>query len=264
MRLGQNFLADTNLLDAIVREAEVGGEDVVLEVGGGEGVLSERLAPLASHVWVVELDEALRPGLERLADANPTLALCFGDALKLDLGALDPAPTRVVSNLPYSIATPLILKSIAELPSVVSWTVMVQREICDRIRADVGSKAYGSPSVMAQLACTTRMLRKVDPAVFKPRPRVESAVLRLDRSAAWPGRRVEALVRACFAQRRKTVARSVANSGFASRQQVLAALEQLGMLATVRAEQLHPPQFLELDAEIARQVAGAEKGAGVG
>ncbi|CAN5419620.1 16S rRNA (adenine(1518)-N(6)/adenine(1519)-N(6))-dimethyltransferaseRsmA [soil metagenome] len=264
VRLGQNFLADTNLLDAIVRESEAQAGEVVLEVGGGEGVLSERLAPLVEKLWVIELDEGLRPRLEELAEANPAIELRFGDAMHLDLAGLDPAPTRMVSNLPYGVATPVILKTIAELPSLRSWTVMVQREIADRMRAVPGTKAYGSPSVMVQLACTAKMLRKVDPAVFKPRPRVESAVLRLDRVGEWPGKRVEALVRASFAQRRKTLARSASGAGFASREQILAALESLELAPTVRAEQLEPGVFVELDEAISRVVLGEQEAAGVG
>jgi 16S rRNA (adenine1518-N6/adenine1519-N6)-dimethyltransferase len=245
-RLGQNFLADTNLLDAIVRESGVGADDVVLEVGGGEGVLSERLAPLVRKLWVVELDEGLRPALEASAAAHGNIGLVWGDAMDLDLSALDPQPTAVVSNLPYSVATPVILRSMAALPEVRAWTVMVQREIGDRLRAGPGSKAYGSPSVMAQLCCRVEMLRAVDPAVFKPRPRVESAVIRLERVAPWPGDWTERVVRAAFAHRRKALARSISLSGVASRERVRAALAELGERDDVRAEALAPDRFLAL------------------
>ena len=135
MRLGQNFLADRNLLGAIVREAAVEPDDVVLEVGGGEGALTAQIAPLAARVHVIELDQRLRPALEAVAADHPNVGLHFGDAMRLDLAALHPAPTRMVANLPYSIATPLLLRTIAELPGVRSWTLMVQREIADRLRA---------------------------------------------------------------------------------------------------------------------------------
>ena len=137
VRLGQNFLADPNLLDAIVRDAELGPDDVVLEVGAGEGVLSERLAAVAAHLHTVEIDRGLEPALEPIA-ALPNVELHWGDAMKLDLAALDPAPTAMVANLPYSVATPLILRTIEELPSLRRWTVMVQREIADRLRAGAG------------------------------------------------------------------------------------------------------------------------------
>ena len=249
-RLGQNFLVDTNLLEAIVREADVGADDVVLEVGGGEGVLSERLAPLVRRLWVVELDEGLRGVLEALAEREPSVRLVWGDALRIDLDALDPAPVAMVANLPYSIATPLILRTIAELPGMERWTVMVQREIADRLRAAPGSKAYGSPSVMAQLSCRVAMLRAVDPAVFSPRPRVGSALLRMDRVAPWPGQAVARVVRAAFAHRRKALARSVALAGVASRERVQAALERAGLDPGARAEALAPADFMRLSAEL--------------
>jgi 16S rRNA (adenine1518-N6/adenine1519-N6)-dimethyltransferase len=248
--LGQNFLADTNLLDAIVREAELVPEDVVLEVGGGEGPLSERLAPAVAAVHVIELDERLRPGLEKLAEREPGIRLAFGDAMDVDLAALDPSPTAMVSNLPYSIATPLLLRTIAELPGVRRWTVMVQREIADRLGAAPRTKAYGSPSVLVQLACRVEMLRAVDPAVFRPRPRVESALVRLERTGPWPGDAVARLVRGAFAHRRKALARSVGIAGVASRERTLEALEALGLPAAARAEELAPAEFAALAREL--------------
>jgi 16S rRNA (adenine1518-N6/adenine1519-N6)-dimethyltransferase len=253
VRLGQNFLADENLLDAIVRDAELDERDVVLEVGGGEGALSERLAAAVAAVHVIEIDERLRPALEALAEREPAIRIVFGDAMDVDLTALEPRPTALVSNLPYSIATPLLLRTIAELPALGRWTVMVQREIADRLRAVPRTKAYGAPSVLAQLACRVEMLRAVDPAVFAPRPRVESALLRLERVAAWPGDDVARVVRAAFAHRRKALARSVGTAGVASRERALAALEAAGLPATTRAEELEPGDFLRLAEELGRQ-----------
>jgi 16S rRNA (adenine1518-N6/adenine1519-N6)-dimethyltransferase len=249
-RLGQNFLADPNLLAAIVRESGVGAGDVVLEVGGGEGVLTERLAPLVEHVHVVELDEGLRPALEAIAAREPGVNVVWGDAMRVDLAALDPAPVAMVANLPYSIATPLVLRTIAELPGMERWTVMVQREIADRLRAVPGTKAYGSPSVMAQLSCRVEMLRSVDPAVFRPRPRVGSALLGLERVAPWPGEGVARVVRAAFAHRRKALARSVALAGVASREATLAALGRAGIDPGTRAEALVPDDFVRLSREL--------------
>lgn len=250
VRLGQNFLADPNLLDAIVREAAVAADDVVLEVGGGEGVLSERLAPLVTRLYVVELDQRLRGPLEEVAGRMPQVELIFADAMGVDYAALAPAPTAMVANLPYSIATPLLVRTIAELPRMMHWTVMVQREIADRLRAVPRTKAYGAPSALVQLSCRVEMLRTIDPAVFRPRPRVESALLRLERIGPWPGDRVARLIRGGFAHRRKALARSLAMSSVASRERALAALDSVGLDSRVRAEELAPTEFASLAAAL--------------
>jgi 16S rRNA (adenine1518-N6/adenine1519-N6)-dimethyltransferase len=252
VRLGQNFLADPNLLGAIVREAGVGTNDVVLEVGGGEGALTAELAPLVRAVHVVELDEGLRPALEEVASEHPGVMLRFGDAMRIDLASLDPQPDRVVANLPYSIATPLILRTIEKLPGIQRWTVMVQREIADRLRAAPGSRTYGAPSVLVQLACEVRLLRSVDRAVFKPRPRVDSALLRLERVGPAAPEPVARLVREAFAHRRKSVARSLELARPGSRDAVRAALRELGLSEGARAEQLAPAQFAELAEKLQR------------
>ena len=192
-RLGQHFVADPNLLDAIVRESGVGADDVVLEVGGGAGALTERVAARVRQLHVIEVDERLRPELEPIAREAGNVEIVWSDALRVDLSVLEPAPTTVVSNLPYSIATPLILKTIDELDSVESWTLLVQREIAERLRASRGSRVYGAPSVLVQLAAEVEILRTVDRAVFVPRPRVDSALLALRRSgpaASEPVRRL--------------------------------------------------------------------------
>ena len=249
-RLGQNFLADTNLLDAIVRESGVGEGHVVLEVGGGEGALTGRLAPLVDHVWVIELDRGLEEPLGAVATANPNVEVLWGDAMRVDLATLDPAPTRVVSNLPYSIATPLLLRMIAELPRAERWTVLVQREIADRLRASPGTRAYGGPSVLVQLACEVELLRAVDRAVFTPRPRVDSALVRLERHGPAASEQVATLVRAAFAHRRKTLAGSVELAGGPARAGTRAALTAIGLPEDVRAEALAPGEFTRLAAEL--------------
>ena len=247
VRLGQNFLADPNLLEAIVRESRVGPGDVVLEAGGGEGALTERIASLVDRVLVIELDTRLRDELGAVAAAQKNVEVIWGDAMRVDLGGLSPSPTAMVSNLPYSIATPLILRTISELPTIATWTVMVQREIADRLRAAPGSRTYGAPSVLVQLACDVRFLRAVDRAVFTPRPRVDSALLRLERRTGAPqAASVAEVVRGAFAHRRKALAGSLELAGVAAREPVRAALEQLGIAPDARAEALGPEDFVRL------------------
>ena len=258
VRLGQNFLADPNLLDAIVRDSGVGKGDVVLEVGAGEGVLSARLAPLVAHLHTVEIDRGLEPALAPVA-ALADVTLHWGDAVKIDFAEFSPAPNAMVANLPYSVATPVILKTIEELPSLQTWTVMVQLEIAERLRAPHGNRTYGSPSAIAQLACEVEILRKVDPAVFKPRPRVDSAILRLRRIGPGADESTRNLVRAAFAHRRKTLARSLEIAGLKGfpqpRAAARAALVELGFPEQARAEQLAPADFAALSAALQR-VAG--------
>jgi 16S rRNA (adenine1518-N6/adenine1519-N6)-dimethyltransferase len=255
-RLGQNFLADPNLLDAIVREAALGTDDVVLEVGGGGGALTERLAPAARWLHVIEIDERLREELESLADESEGgIDLVWGDAMKVDLARLQPPPTKMVANLPYSIATPLLIRTISELPSIESWVVMVQREIADRLRAEPGTREYGSPSVLVQLACEVTMLRTVDPAVFVPRPRVESALLKLERKRPAASEDLAALVRLGFAHRRKSLARSLELARAGSLEPARSALKSMGKKADARAETLSPEEFELFAKTLAEQEA---------
>ena len=245
-RLGQHFLADSNLLETIVRESGVGGDDVVLEVGGGAGALTERLAPRVRRLHVIELDERMRPPLEEVASEAGNVELLWADAMRLDLRSLDPAPTKVVSNLPYSIVTPLILKTIEELPSVGSWTLLVQREIAERLRAAPGSRIYGAPSVLVQLAAEVELLRGVDRAVFTPRPRVDSALLALRRRGPAAPEPVRRLVHEAFAHRRKSLARSLELASPGGRDAARSALREAGLPEDARAEALAPEDFVRL------------------
>jgi 16S rRNA (adenine1518-N6/adenine1519-N6)-dimethyltransferase len=158
----------------------------------------------------------------------------------------------IVANLPYSIATPRILRPIEELPSVGIWTVLVQREIADRLCAGPGTRLYGGPSVVAQLACELELLRRVDRAVFVPRPRVDSALLRLRRTGPAAPPELRRVVRAAFAHRRKALAGSLELAGVADRGRARAALEAAGLAADVRAEALSPGEFARLAEELAR------------
>jgi 16S rRNA (adenine1518-N6/adenine1519-N6)-dimethyltransferase len=245
--LGQNFLIDSNLLAVIARAAELGPEDVVLEVGGGLGVLSEYLAGHTAHVHVVEIDRRLEPPLRDALDPYPNATLHLADAVKLDLTTLQPMPSKVVANLPYGVAATVILRTIEELPSVTTWVAMVQREVGERLAAAPGSGAYGAPSVLAQLACDVRVLRPVSRSVFFPVPNVDSVLVGLWRRGPAPPPELRALVQQGFAHRRKALARSVSlTSGGDSRERVRAALAAIGRPADARAESLAPPEWREL------------------
>jgi 16S rRNA (adenine1518-N6/adenine1519-N6)-dimethyltransferase len=251
--LGQNFLIDSNILAVIARAAALDPEDVVLEVGGGLGVLSEYLAERVAHVHVVELDRSLEPALRDALDPHPNATLHLADAVKLDLTALDPAPTKVVANLPYGVAATVILRTIADLPHVTTWVAMVQREVGERFAAQPGTPAYGVPSVLAQLACDVRVLRPVSRTVFHPVPNVDSVLVGLTRRGPAPEPALRALVQHGFAHRRKALARSLALAPHAPpgiRDRARAALEAVGKPADARAEQLGPDDWRALHAEL--------------
>jgi 16S rRNA (adenine1518-N6/adenine1519-N6)-dimethyltransferase len=258
--LGQNFLIDSNILDVIARAAEVDPGDVVLEIGGGLGVLSEHLAERAAFVHVVELDRSLEPALRDALDPfAATTALHWADAMALDLRALRPAPTKVVANLPYGIAAGAILRTVEELPSVVRWVAMVQKEVGERFAAGPGGGAYGVPSVLAQLACDVRVLRPISRRVFFPVPNVDSVLVGLERRGSAPPPALRAFVQGAFAHRRKALARSLALAGVASRDDVRAALEALGEPVDVRAERLAPERLRELWEAVGAPAAGAAR-----
>jgi len=252
--LGQNFLIDSNILGVIDRAAELASADVVLEIGGGVGVLSEYLAERVGQVHVVEIDERLRDALGDATDAHANVAVHWGDAMRIDLRALRPRPTKVVANLPYGIAAGALLRTIEELARVSRWVAMVQREVGERLAATPGSRVYGTPSVIAQLACEVDVLRTIPRTVFHPAPNVDSVLVGMRRREAAidsseSSAALRALVRGAFAHRRKTVAGSLALSGAAparSREEVRRALEGLGHPSDVRAERLSPQDFRAL------------------
>ncbi len=264
--LGQNFLIDSNILGVIERAAAIEPQDVVLEIGGGLGVLSEHLAACAAHVHVIEIDERLREALLDATDPHPNVTVHWADAMTIDLGQLEPPPSKVVANLPYGIAAGVLLRTIEQLPSVNGWVAMVQREVGERLAAGPGGGAYGTPSVLAQLVCDVRVIRAIPRTVFFPVPNVDSVLVGLRRrqpagaavegdapeagaagQATWPALR--ALVSGGFAHRRKTLAGSLALSGGApgrSRERVREALQLLGQPVDARAERLSPEDFRAL------------------
>ena len=249
--LGQNFLVDDNILGVIGRAAELSPEDVVFEVGGGLGVLSEYLAERVAHLHVVEVDRSLEPPLRDALDPfGDRATLHIADALDLDFAALDPRPGKVVANLPYGVAATVILKALEELRGASLVVAMVQREVGQRLAASPGSKTYGATSVLAQLSAEVKVVRRISPKVFYPVPNVESALVVLRRVAPPPTPGVVRLVHDAFAHRRKALAGSLAlaPAGPAGiRERTRAALEQMGQPTDARAERLSPEDFVALE-----------------
>ncbi|HEX3392630.1 MAG TPA: 16S rRNA (adenine(1518)-N(6)/adenine(1519)-N(6))-dimethyltransferase RsmA [Solirubrobacteraceae bacterium] len=245
--LGQNFLVDPNILDVIGREADLSGEDVVLEVGAGEGMLSGYLAPRVRWLHVVEIDERLRERLTASVGALANVSVLWEDAMKLDLSELEPPPTKLVANLPYGVAAGVVLRTIEQLPSVGSMLVMVQREVGERFAAAPGGKDYGITSVLAQIAGEVKVVRRIPRTVFRPAPNVDSVLLRIVRIGPGASPGVKTLVGAAFAHRRKALARSSALAGVGpGRETTRAALAALGHPEDVRAERLAPAEFVAL------------------
>jgi 16S rRNA (adenine1518-N6/adenine1519-N6)-dimethyltransferase len=239
--LGQHFLVDPNILRVIGRLAALDSRDVVLEVGPGLGVLTRFLAERVALVHAVEIDRRLGPELAGI----PRTRIHWGDALSLDLAALDPPPRKLVANLPYNVATPLVVESLA-LDGLDAWCVMVQREVADRFFADPSTKAYGAVSVLVQLAAERTGLHPVSREVFRPRPNVDSALVAFRRIAAAAPAEVRRVVDAAFSHRRKTLANAVALAGLRPRESVVAALAEIGRDGGVRAEELRPSEFVAL------------------
>jgi len=249
--LGQHFLVDPNILGVIERLSRLEPADVVLEIGPGVGALTRFLAERVAHVHAVELDRSLEPSLRDI----PRTTLHWQDALTLDarppsaLG-LDPVPNKLVANLPYNIATPLVVESLDRLPAIAVWCVMVQREVADRFFAMPSTKAYGAVSVLLQLATSRTGFHAVSREVFRPRPNVDSALVAFRRTEPGIPPRLKQLVEASFAHRRKTLANSVAIAGFAGRERAVEALAAIGRPPAVRAEELTPLDFRSLMAAL--------------
>ena|SRR5437588_3136294 len=247
--LGQNFLVDRNFVDVIERLAKVGTGDVVVEVGGGRGILSERLAKRARLLHVIEVDERLEEPLRDALDPFANVTVHMADALTLDLGALQPPPNKVIANLPYAIAATVILRTIDELPNVSDWVVMVQREVGERLAAAPGTGDYGAPSVLAQLACDVAVLRPVPRTVFRPMPHVDSVLIGLRRRGPGADPRLRSLVHDAFAHRRKALAGSLALAASQPsdiRERARSALQSMGHPPDERAERLNHEEFREL------------------
>jgi 16S rRNA (adenine1518-N6/adenine1519-N6)-dimethyltransferase len=236
--LGQHFLVDQNILGVIGRLAELEDDDVVLEVGPGLGVLTTYLADRVQQVYAVELDASLGLQLTDALAGRPNVVLRFGDALQLDLREAAPGAGKLVANLPYNIATPLIVESLAGLPDLELWCVMVQREVADRFFAEPSTKAYGAVSVLMQLATERVGLHPVSRTVFRPQPNVDSAIVAFRRKELPPDfADVKRIVEASFAHRRKKLRNSLELAGV-----------DVGdtPVPEVRAEELAPEEFVRL------------------
>jgi 16S rRNA (adenine1518-N6/adenine1519-N6)-dimethyltransferase len=239
--LGQHFLRDPNILGVIGHLAELGPEDVVLEIGPGQGVLTRYLAERVRRVHAVEIDRALESALSGVGE---NVDVVFGDALRVELPQ---DATKLVANLPYNVATPLVVESLDGLPNVRLWCVMVQREVADRFFAQPGTKDYGAVSVLVQLAGERTGFRPVSRTVFRPQPNVDSALVAFKRIPlpADYGR-VKEVVAAAFAHRRKTLPNSLALAGLATRDEAGEALVSIGRTAEARAEVLAPEELVAL------------------
>ena len=255
-KFGQNFLIDTHVLEKIAAAAEIGQEDCVLEIGPGIGTLTQVLAEHAGQVVAVEIDPVLIPILQETLADYPNAEVIHNDILKTDLQELsekynEGRPFSVVANLPYYITTPIVMTLLEKNAPVKSITVMVQKEVAERMQAQPGGKEYGALSLAVQYYAEAEIVANVPPNCFIPRPNVGSCVIRLRRcekprvETKDPDRMFR-IIRAAFNQRRKTLANSVSNAGVITREAVTEALREMGLSETIRGEALSLAQFAEL------------------
>ncbi len=265
-KFGQNFLIDANILEKIIASAEITKEDCVIEIGPGIGTMTQYLAENAREVVAVEIDKNLIPILEETLKEYENVSILNEDILKVDLNRLvkeknDGRPIKVVANLPYYITTPIIMGLFESQVPLSSITIMVQKEVADRMQVGPGTKDYGALSLAVQYYAKPEIMLNVPPACFMPRPNVGSAVIRLTRFEEPPAktqdeRKMFSIIRAAFNQRRKTLANALTN-GLAytneegkvihvSRKEVCEALEKMGLSQTIRGEALSLEQFARL------------------
>lgn len=263
-KFGQNFLIDTHVLDKIIASAEVGKDDCVLEIGPGIGTMTQYLAENAREVVAVEIDKALIPILEDTLSEYDNVTVINEDILKVDINKIveeknNGQPIKVVANLPYYITTPIIMGLFESHVPLKSITIMVQKEVADRMQVGPGTKDYGALSLAVQYYAKPEIVANVPPNCFMPRPNVGSAVIRLTRYDKPP---VEAedekymfsIIRASFNQRRKTLINGLLNAGNlgVTKEDILGVLEEMGLSATIRGEALTLEQFAEFSNKLNR------------
>lgn len=257
-RFGQNFLIDTHVLDKIIKSAQITKEDFVLEIGPGIGTMTQYLSTAAREVAAVEIDNALIPILQDTLSGFENVNVIHGDALKLDICKLveernEGRPIKVVANLPYYITTPIIMSLFESQVPLESITVMVQKEVADRMKTGPGSKDYGALSLAVQYYANPELVANVPPNCFMPRPKVGSAVIRLTCHREPPvqvkdEKLMFKIIRASFNQRRKTLINGLNNSPelTISKESAASALEEMGLDPGIRGEAMTLEQFAEL------------------
>jgi len=257
-KFGQNFLIDTHVLDKIIRESNITKEDMVLEVGPGIGTMTQYLCESARKVIAVEIDKALIPILSDTLSEYDNVRVINEDILKVDINKIvreenDNKPIKVVANLPYYITTPIIMGLFESHVPIESITIMVQKEVADRMKVGPGTKDYGALSLAVQYYAEPEIIANVPPNCFMPRPNVSSSVIKLTRHKTPPVQAKDEklmfkLIRASFNQRRKTLQNSINNSPDLniSKERVVAALEEMGLPPAVRGEALTLAQFAKL------------------
>lgn len=257
-KYGQNFLIDTHILEKIIQASEITKEDCVLEIGPGIGTMTQYLAESAGRVVAVEIDEHLIPILNDTLSAYDNVTIINGDILKTDVQKLcdeyhGGKPVKVVANLPYYITTPIIMGLFESHVPLSSITIMVQKEVADRMQVGPGTKDYGALSLAVQYYAKPEIIAVVPPGCFIPKPNVGSAVIRLTRYGTPPvetqdEKRMFAIIRAAFNQRRKTLVNALSNAGIyhITKEETVRALEEMGLSLTIRGEALTLAQFARL------------------
>lgn len=264
-KFGQNFLIDEHVLGKIIRSAQITEDDFVVEIGPGIGTLTQYLAASAREVAAIEIDDALIPILEDTLSAYDNVTVIHEDVLKVDLCKLAKEknggkPIKVVANLPYYITTPIIMGLFENHVPVESITIMVQKEVADRMKTGPGSKDYGALSLAVQYYAKPELVANVPPNCFMPRPRVGSAVIRLTRHTEVPVQAEDEklmfqIIRASFNQRRKTLVNGLGNAPelHIPKEMTAEVLDEMGLSASVRGEALNLAQFAELSNRIVKK-----------